>query len=158
MEGLFLALEHSGLGAAMRESSFLYPLANVLHILGLAGFAGAIAIMDARLLGALAQMSLGPLVARWRKVAMIAFAVQVVSGFMLFSAEASAIVENPVFRLKVLLIAIGLANVAVFELVTKQGLGNSVDGSPALAAKVSGTVSLLAWFAVAAAGRLIAYF
>ena len=158
MAELFLALEQSGLGAAMRESSFLYPLANVLHILGLGAFAGAIAIMDARLLGAFAQMPLVAFVRRWRKVAMAAFVVQVVSGFLLLSAEASAIVENPVFRLKVLLIMVGLVNVAVFELVTKPRLAGSHDAQPGLAAKVSGTVSLLVWFAVAAAGRLIAYF
>jgi hypothetical protein len=154
---VFLALEQSGLGEAMRTSSFLYPLANVLHILGLAAFAGAISIMDARLLGAFAQLPLKPFISRWRKAAIAAFLVQVVSGFLLFSAEASAIVENPVFRLKVLLIVVGLANVAVFEMVTKPGLARP-DGQPPLAAKVSGTVSLLAWFSVAAAGRLIAYF
>lgn len=158
LAGWFLGLEQSGLGAAMRGSSFLYPLANVLHILGLASFAGAIAIMDARLLGAFAQMPLRPFVSRWRRVAMAAFAVQVSSGFLLFAAEASAIAENPVFQLKVLLIVIGLANVAVFELVTKPGLAGWHDGRPPPAARISGAISLLAWFSVAAAGRLIAYF
>ncbi|MBM3545683.1 MAG: hypothetical protein FJX54_01920 [Alphaproteobacteria bacterium] len=158
MGGLFLALEQSGLGAAMRESSFLYPLANVLHIVGLVCFAGAIAIMDARLMGAFEALPLRSFVSRWRKVAMAAFAVQIVSGFMLFSAEASAIIDNPVFQLKLLLIAIGLGNVVVFELVTKPGIAGWQGGQPPMIAKISGAVSLLAWIAVAAAGRLIAYF
>ena len=89
---VFLALEQSGIGAAMRGSSFLYPLANVLHIIGLAAFAGAIAVMDARLLGAFQPLPLAPFVNGWRRAAMAGFAVQVVSGFLLFSAEASAIV------------------------------------------------------------------
>lgn len=155
---VFLALERSGLGAAMRESWFLYPLANVLHVLGLAGFAGAIAIMDARLLGAFRGIPLAPFVDRWRRVAMAAFAVQVASGILLFSAEASAIVENPVFRVKILLIVLGLANVAVFELVSRPGLATWRDGNPPPSARISGAVSLIAWLAVAAAGRLIAYF
>jgi hypothetical protein len=103
-------------------------------------------------------MPLRSFVGRWRKAAMAAFVVQVVSGFMLFSAEATAIIENPIYQLKLLLIGIGLANVAVFELVTKPGLVGAGNGEPPFAAKVSGTVSLLTWFAVAAAGRLIAYF
>lgn len=155
---IFLALEQSGLGAVMRGSSFLYPLANVLHIIGLAAFAGAIAVMDARLLGAFQPMPLAPFVGRWRRIAMVGFAIQVTSGFLLFSAEASAIVENPVFRLKVLLILVGLANVAVFEFVTKPGLATWREGRPPLSARISGAVSLVAWLSVAAAGRLIAYF
>ena len=156
--GWFLALEQSGLGAAMRGSAVLYPLANVLHILGLVSFAGAIAIMDARLLGAFAELPLGPFVSRWRRVAMAGFAIQIASGFLLFSAEASAIVENPVFRLKMLLILLGLINVATFELVTKPGLTIWREGRPSPAARVSGAVSLLIWLSVAASGRLIAYF
>ena len=155
---VFLALEQSGIGAAMRGSSFLYPLANVLHIIGLAAFAGAIAVMDARLLGAFQALPLAPFVNRWRRAAMLGFAIPVVSGFLLFSAEASAIVENPVFRVKVLLILVGLANVAVFEFVTKPGLADWREGRPPPSARISGAVSLAAWLSVAAAGRLIAYF
>lgn len=158
MGELFLALEQSGLGEAMRGSSFLYPLANVMHIVGLAAFFGAIAIMDARLLGAFSPMPLKPFVSRWRRLAMAAFAVQVASGFLLFSAEASAIVENPVFRNKVVLIVLGLVNVAAFEIVTKREIAASPDGRPSIAARVSGAVSLLIWTLVAVAGRLIAYF
>jgi hypothetical protein len=155
---LFLALEQSGLGAAMRGSSFLYPLSTVLHIVGLACFAGAIAIMDARLLGAFAPMPLKPFVSRWRQAAAVAFAVQAVSGFLLFSAEASAIAENPVFQFKVLLIVLGLANVAAFEIVTKPEVAGWKDGPPPTAARVSGALSLLIWAGVATLGRLIAYF
>jgi hypothetical protein len=157
--GWLLALEQSGLGEAMRGSSFLYPLANVTHILGLAAFAGAVAIMDVRLLGGFTALPLAPFVARWRRAAMAAFALQVGSGILLFSAEASAIAENPVFRLKLLLIAIGLANVAVFELATRPKLSGWQPGAaPPAAARFSGAISLGAWLAAAAAGRLIAYF
>ena len=158
MGSWFLALEQSGLGDAMRSSSVLYPFANVLHIVGLCFFFGAIAVMDARLIGAFTSMPLKPFVSRWRRLAVAAFVIQIVSGFMLFSAEASAIVENPVFRNKMILIALGLANVAVFELVTKREVAQTGSGHPPLAARVSGVVSLGIWTLVAVAGRLIAYF
>jgi hypothetical protein len=157
--GWLMALEQSGLGEAMRGSSFLYPLANVAHILGLVVFAGAVAIMDARLLGAFATLPLPPFVARWRRLAMAAFALQVTSGVMLFSAEATAITGNPVFRLKLLLIAIGLANVALFEFVTRPRVSRWQPGAPPpAAARIFGALSLGVWLATAAAGRLIAYF
>jgi len=154
-----LALEQSGLGAAMRSSAFLYPSANVLHILGLAVFAAAVAIMDLRLLGTFSTMPLARFVARWRRIAAAALLVQVVSGFLLFAAEASAIAENPVFRLKLLLILIGILNVVLFEIMTRPRLSGWVPGAPPpAAARIAGAVSLAAWLSVAAAGRLIAYF
>jgi hypothetical protein len=47
---IFVALEHSGFSAAVRQSPWIYPAANVGHILALAVFAGAIAVMDVGLL------------------------------------------------------------------------------------------------------------
>ena len=38
-----IALEQSGLGAAIRQSTWAYPAANVGHILALTLFAGAVA-------------------------------------------------------------------------------------------------------------------
>jgi hypothetical protein len=47
---IFVALEQSGFAAAIRQSPWLYPAANVGHIVFLVLFAGAIAVMDVRLL------------------------------------------------------------------------------------------------------------
>ena len=49
-----IALEQSGLGAAIRQSVWLYPAANVGHILALTLFAGGVVAMDLRLIGAFA--------------------------------------------------------------------------------------------------------
>jgi hypothetical protein len=154
-----LALEQSGLGAEMRSSAFLYPSANVLHILGLAAFAAAVAIMDLRLLGTFSTMPLARFVTRWRQIAAVALLVQMASGFLLFAAEASAIAENPVFRLKLLLILVGILNVVVFDVMTRPRLSGWQPGAPPpTAARIAGAVSLAVWLAVAATGRLIAYF
>ena len=48
---VLIALEQSGLAAAIRQSVWAYPAANVGHIVALTLFAGSVAIMDARLLG-----------------------------------------------------------------------------------------------------------
>ncbi len=45
---LFVALEQSAFAAAIRQSIWIYPLANVGHIVGLFCFAGALAVMDLR--------------------------------------------------------------------------------------------------------------
>ncbi|HKA78784.1 MAG TPA: DUF6644 family protein [Xanthobacteraceae bacterium] len=156
---LFVALEGSGLAAAIRQSLFLYPLANVGHIVALVCFAGAIAVMDLRLVGAFAATVPALVIARARRVVIAALCVLAVTGFMLFAAEASHVVLNPVFQLKMALVAVGLVNVAIYE----WGAQGAVYALPAGAAmprraRIAGFISLGLWLAVAACGRSIAYF
>jgi hypothetical protein len=156
---MFTALEASGLGQAIRQSSWAYLTANVGHILALVVFAGAIAVMDLRMAGAFAATAPGKLLASARKVAIWAFVGLAFTGAVLFTAEASHVIMNKVFQLKLALIAIGLINVAMFEFFTAP----KVRGLPPLAelpasAKRAGITSIVVWLAVAACGRSIAYF
>jgi hypothetical protein len=155
---VFVALEASFLGTAIRQSTWIYMAANIGHIVSLFVFAGAIAVMDLRMAGALAATSPGYILKTFRTIAIIAFAGLAISGFVLFTAEASHVVTNPVFQFKAGLIALGLINVAVFEYFTAP----KVRATPPLtplprAAWLSGIASLVIWICVAAAGRTIAY-
>ena len=151
---IFVALEQSGFAAAIRQSPWLYPAANVGHIVFLTLFAGAIAVMDVRLLGGLSAAAPGPLLARTRNVALAALAGMAVTGSLLFSAEA-----NPVFQLKAILFAAGLINVAIYQFWAKPAVEHLAPGASMPArAKVMGALSLIIWIAVAACGRSIAYF
>ena len=46
-----LALEHSALGKTMRQAMWLYPIANVLHVLAVVAMIGSILAFDLRLMG-----------------------------------------------------------------------------------------------------------
>ena len=48
---IFIAIEGSSFAAAIRQSPFAYMTANVVHILSLMVFFGAVAVMDLRLAG-----------------------------------------------------------------------------------------------------------
>ena len=156
---IFVALEQSGFGAAIRQSTWLFPAANVGHVLALALFAGALAVMDIRLLGGLSATSPARVLMRARSAAITAFVMLAVTGFMQFSADASHLIINPVFQIKLALIGLGLANLAIFEFGVKRSV---VDLSPGVAmpasAKTAGFMSLAIWLVVAACGRSIAYF
>lgn len=156
---IFVALEGSALGHAIRQSHWAYMTANVAHILSLAVFAGAIGVMDGRMAGAFAATAPGQLLRRTRLIAVLAFLGLLVSGSVLFTAEASHVIMNPVFQVKAALIALALANVAAFELF----VAPKVRDLPPLAAlppaaRSAGIISIALWLAVAAAGRSIAYF
>ena len=156
---IFIALEQSGFAAAIRQSPWLYPAANVGHIISLVFFAGAVAVMDVRLLGGFAATTPGRLLARARSFAIAALAGMAVTGFVLFSAEASHLALNPVFQMKVALVGAGLVNVALYEFVTRREVEGLPPGATMPArARMVGAVSLVIWVAVAACGRSIAYF
>ena len=155
---IFVALEASGFALAIRQSKWLYPLANVGHIVALVFFAGAVTVMDIRLLGGFAATAPGRLLARARNFAIAAFAGMAVTGFLLFAAEASHLAVNPVFQIKLVLIGIGLANIAIYEFGIKRTVaGLSPDAPMPVSAKIAGALSLGIWVAVAACGRSIAY-
>ncbi|MDQ8730378.1 DUF6644 family protein [Bradyrhizobium sp. LHD-71] len=156
---IFVALEASGLGAAIRQSTWAYMVANVVHILALMAFAGAIVVMDLRMMGVFAATSPGFILrwARWAAVA--AFAGLVLSGLVLFTAEASHVVLNRIFQIKIGLIALGLANILAFEVWVTPNVQNLPPATPLPAPALPiAIISLSIWFCVAACGRLIAYF
>jgi hypothetical protein len=157
--GIFVDLEGSALGQAIRQSSYAYMAANVGHILSLVVFAGAIAVMDLRMAGAFAATAPGQLLRRARWIAMLAFFGLLLSGAVLFTAEASHVIMNRVFQIKLALIALGLLNVALFEIFTAPKVRDLPPLTPLpAAAKRSGILSIIVWLAVAACGRSIAYF
>lgn len=156
---IFVALEGSAFAAGIRSSTWAYMTANVGHILSLFVFAGAIAVMDLRMTGALAATSPRFVLRTARTVAMCAFGSLAVTGLVLFSAEASHVALNPVFQVKVALIVLGLINVAWFEYKVAPRVARLRPLKPMPQdARVAGFVSLTIWFVVAACGRSIAYF
>jgi hypothetical protein len=156
---IFVALEASGVGAAIRQSTWAYMTANVVHILSLMAFAGSIAVMDLRMMGAFAATSPGYILRKARWAAVIAFAGLVLSGLTLFTAEASHVVLNRVFQIKLGLIALGLANIVAFEVWVTPKVQNlaPLKRLPDAARPIA-IASIAIWFCVAACGRLIAYF
>jgi hypothetical protein len=146
------ALEQSSLGAAARGSGWLYPLANLSHVLGAALLVGAIATFDIQVLRR--ARSAGVIARAVTPVAAFGLALQVASGIVLLAADAMPVVVNPAFQFKMAMFALGLVNVVVFRwrfggrLKTEAPL----DGATGLAA-----VSLASWVLVLLAGRFIAY-
>jgi len=156
---ILIALEQSGLAAAIRQSTWAYPAANVGHIMALTLFAGAVAAMDARLLGAFAAAPPTSIVLPARRAAIVGLLLMAITGSVLFMAEASHVAMNPVFQIKAVLIALGLLNALLIGRALDAALA-SVKAFEALPVRIrlSAIASLAIWLSVAACGRLIAYF
>jgi hypothetical protein len=146
------ALEQSSLGAAARGSAWLYPLANLSHVLGAALLVGAIATFDIQVLRR--AKNAGVIARAVTPVAGFGLALQIVSGLVLLAADAGPVVVNTAFRFKMAMFAVGLINVAAFRwrLGGRLAADAPLDGGAGFAA-----VSLVSWLAVLLAGRFIAY-
>jgi hypothetical protein len=113
---IFLALQEGALGAAMRSSPVLYPLAEILHILGFVALVGAIAALDLRVMGAMRAVAIAPLAGLVLPVARGGFLLAVVMGVLLLSADAAHVIGNPAFRVKLACIMASLVNIALAHL------------------------------------------
>jgi len=141
-----LALQEGALGAFMRGSSFAYPLAEILHILGFVVLVGGMAVVDLRILGLTRGVEIGPLHRQVRPWAIGAFILTLAMGVLLFAADAAHVFGNPAFRIKVILIVLAGLNAFVFH------------AAPERLHRTGAALSLLFWFGAIIAGRLIAYF
>lgn len=155
---LFTALEQSSFGYTIRSSTLLYPFANVAHVLGAILLVGPIMMLDLRLLGLSRRIPLRLMVQHLLPWAIFGLIVMLVSGFLLFAAEATAYAVNPVFQLKAALIGAGILNAIVFELLARRNWRDWENYTVPLFPRLLALTSLIIWPLVAASGRLIAYF
>jgi hypothetical protein len=152
MNTLLVAYEASALGAAARGTVWLYPVANLLHVLGACLLLGAVAVFDVAVLRRnQAALAIGRVAL---PIAAAGLVLQLLTGLVLFAAEATTMAYNPAFLAKIAALVVGIANLALFHrrYGTAMRLGEIPQGAGTLA-----VVSLGAWTVAVLAGRGIAY-
>jgi hypothetical protein len=152
-------LEQTSAGAGVRESLWLFPAIETLHLLGMAVLVGTVTVFDLRLLGwMLRQERVSVLAGRLLPLSWAAFAVQVITGTLLFMSEAVKVYTNPAFRLKMLLICLAGVHALIFHRTVYRHVTTWDDsGVLPAGAKVAGFVSILIWVGIVAAGRFIGF-
>lgn len=151
---LLRLVETSALGDVARRSSWLYPLANIAHVLGAALLVGAIAVFDILVLRRAEGAGLFAAGRIAVAVSATGLALQVASGIVLFAAEATALGRNPVFLAKLVFILLGLVNVAWMH---ARYAGSDAAGAVIHGARAHAAASLGLWVLVLILGRAIAY-
>ena len=156
MMDLFTWLEGSALSIWVREAPTIWAFATILtlHTFGMGVLVGASALLDLRLLGIARTVPLAPLGTLFR-VMWAGFWLNLVTGSVLFAADASSRGTQWLFFWKLLFVAIGVATMILIK--------RHVYGANAAPVVVSSTtkglaaLSLLAWVAAITSGRLLAY-
>ena len=152
------AIEMSALGVAMRQSLWLYPIVEIVHLTGIALLVGSIAMLDLRLLGISNSLPVRRLASHILPWTAASFLLIVPSGLAMFIGHAGDFINSPVFVLKIGVIFAAGVNAAVFHAGVFRGAADwDVNRAPPLAARLSAALSLLLWISVIACGRLLAY-
>lgn len=156
LAGWAAALENSAAGEWMRGSNWAYPVVNLLHLLGLVLLVGPMLLLDLRLLGAGRLFSVAEVSAALTPFAMAGLLLLLPTGTLLFSADATPLLDNRLLQIKLVLVALGVANALAFRWLWQRRLSDW-DWRPPAAGRAQAALSALCWLAAGSLGRLIAY-
>ena len=155
---VFAWLEDSPLAVYIRHSHLLYPVIEIIHIIGFIFLVGSAFLFDFRLLGISKHIRVTDLakhVLPWSRRSLL---LVIPSGFILFMTQATSLSTNRVFGTKLILIAFALANAGFFHRYTFKSVSSwdQFHQTP-VRAKTAGLISLVLWMGVITCGRFLAY-
>lgn len=159
LDAILAALEAAPFAVAIRQGTVLFPWIESVHVLAIVIVVGVVAVMDIALLGfASHSSSLRRLLRDANGLTWAAFALALVTGFLLFSSSATTYTANPAFQIKFVAMALAGANMGLFHFAgVRNGQAWESLAKPPMRAKIAGLVSLSCWIVVVGAGRWIGF-
>jgi hypothetical protein len=153
-------LNATPLATSIRESDFVFPLIETVHVLAITLLAGTVAAVDLRLLGViLKREKVSEVAEQVLPLTWVGFAVMMVTGALLFLSEAQKSYGNLAFRAKMVLLILAGLNPLIFHSTVYRSVG-AWDDAPVVPrrARAAAIASLALWSGIIIAGRAIAYF
>jgi hypothetical protein len=142
----------------IRESDWLFPTIETMHVFALVLVVGTIMTVDLRLLGlANRERPYSQVAAEMLPWTWTAFAIAALAGMLMFSSKALTYYGNIPFRLKMICLLLAAINMAMFHWLGTRRLEAWDRGRPPRAAKFAGGASLLLWITIVAAGRWVGF-
>jgi hypothetical protein len=142
----------------IRESVWLFPAIETVHVFALVLVVGSIMTVDLRLLGvANRERPFSQLAAEMLPWTWVAFAVAAIAGLLMFSSKALIYYGNIPFRIKMGCLLLAGLNMVMFHWLGTRHLETWDHTQPPWPAKFAGGASLLLWAAIVAAGRWIGF-
>ena len=152
-------IEASRFATTIRDSIWMFPIVESIHVICFTLVVGTIAVIDLRLLGvASTQRSFQRMASDILKWTWVAFALTVATGLTMFTTNARIYYHNPFFRTKMLLLVLAGVNMLVFEMTARRTVNrwDRARSAPP-AGKAVAVVSLALWIGVIFMGRIIGF-
>lgn len=151
---LFEWFEATALGTVVRQSLWAFPAIEAVHLLGLCLLGGSVLIVDLKLLGVgLKRETIAEIATRARPWLMGGIALMLLTGIPLFLSEAIKCYYNTSFWVKMATLPLALG----FTFGVKGRVAADRKLETSARSRIVGTLSLVLWFTVAAAGRWIGF-
>ena len=145
---VFRWIEASSLAETIRQSTWLYPFIEIIHILGIVLVAGSAILFDIQLLSRIRKPVIeNRYLLSWSKRGLL---LAIPSGILLFTTNALALSRDPIFGLKLLLLFLALINAWIFHIRVYLPAKRT-------AARYHAIVSIILWISIISCGRLLAY-
>jgi hypothetical protein len=156
--GLLAWLEASAVATTIRNSLYLFPLIESVHVLGLTIVFGTILIVDLRLLGfASTRRPFTVIAADVLKWTWRAFAVAAASGLLMFVTNAGTYYHNAYFRAKMVFLVLSGLNTLAFHLTARRSVEQWDRSAAPPAGKAIAALSLAVWIGVIFLGRWVGF-
>jgi hypothetical protein len=162
MERLAL-LEQTGLSTWLRESDWGFPIMLCFHAVGMGLVVGISLMFSARVLGYAKDFPLSAF-DKLFGIAWFGFAMNAISGTLLFIGEPRRLIQTPAFLIKLVLIV--FAGFSVWYLMTAlygaeapAGAERGLPREPAVTmnARIAAVIPIVFWIGAIVTGRLIGY-
>lgn len=151
---LFEWFETTGLGQLVRTSTWLFPVIESVHLIGLCMLGGAVLIVDLRMLGAgLTTQPLPALATAVHPWLLAGLGLMFLTGVPLFLSEAVKCFHNPSFWVKMATLPVAI----LFAFTVRRRVATTPGRDTSRTTRLVAAISLLLWFTVAAAGRWIGF-
>ena len=151
-------LEDSSWATAIRQSDWLYPALEIVHITGIILLVGPAIMFDLRLLGFSKNLPVNILAGHLLTWSRRGLLLIIPSGVLLFIANAATLGYDPVFWTKMILLVIAGLNALFFHrFIYRSVLAWNENASATSGAKTTAIISIVVWLAVITCGRLLAY-
>lgn len=147
--------EASGIGNTIRKSSWLFPVIEAIHLLGLGVIGGAVLLVDLRLFGVgLKRQSAAQLTRDAQPWLLGSLVLMIITGGLLFLSEAIKCYYHGAFWFK--MTCLFLAIVFTFTIQRSVTMSDETRVNP-VRSKVVAVVSVLLWAGVGIGGRWIGF-
>ncbi len=152
-------IQNTASSTAIRESTWVFPIIETTHVLGLSLSVGLLVVSDLRLTGFV--MRRRPASEVFRQVApwmLAGFTIMFASGLLLFWSQAAKAYDSVFFRIKLGLLLLAGVNAAIYHFTIYQRMDEWENKLiPPASARIAGWLSLVIWAGIIAAGRTMAY-
>jgi len=151
-------LEDTRLGSLVRETNWGYGTTQMLHLLGMALFGGAVVMDDLRMLGRVRRPAMSQLLDQLLPLKWWGVAVTALSGIAIFISDATRLYTNPAFLAKIVLLLLVVLNAWIFRSRVYPDLARrDPAAAPPAGARLAASLSLLLWIAILSASRIIGF-